>query len=208
MGKFSVPGVVPSSQTPAALFGIKLPGIGDIVRKVAGALPIPGAGAISQLIPRGGRSLAPSTSCIPPFFFNPATGKCDLDLIPGPGGGGTGPIRDDFGGAAQGRFGVGLAPASRTVTRRSCPRGAKLGKDGLCYDKIANKDRAWPRGARPLLTGGDMKAISKASRAAARLERTSKRLQKIGLIKKPSRGRARPRRQIAAPNGVHVVNVE
>ena len=145
---------------------------------------------------------APSRSlvqvpCIPPFFRNSETGKCELDLIPGPGGGGTGPQRDIMGGrqpvggpvgeAVMGRYGAGLVPGSRMIDRAICLRGMQLGNDGLCYNKgqIKNSERMWPRGRRPLLTGGDMRAISIASRAANRLTRTAVRLQEIGLIKKP-----------------------
>ena len=62
-----------------------------------------------------------------------------------------------------------------------------VANDGLCYNRsqISNKERMWPRGRRPLLTGGEMRAISIASRAAGRLTRTAVRLQDIGLIKKP-----------------------
>ena len=128
--------------------------------------------------------------CIPPFFRNPATGKCELDLVPGSGGGGTGPRRDPgtpVGDAVMGRYGAALAPGSRIIDRAVCLRGMVVANDGLCYNRsqIKNSERMWPRGRRPLLTGGDMRAISIASRAANRLTRTAVRLQEIGLIKKP-----------------------
>jgi len=89
--------------------------------------------------------------------------------------------------AVMGRYGAAIIPGGKTITRRVCIPGMQLGNDGLCYNKgqITNKERKWPAGRRPLLTGGDMRAISIAARAGARLERTSKRLQKIGLMKKP-----------------------
>ncbi len=98
----------------------------------------------------------------------------------------------------MGRYGAALVPGSRIIDRAECIRGMVVGDDGLCYNKsqIKNSERMWPKGRRPLLTGGDMAAISKAARAAGRLERTTKRLQKIGLMKKPSRGPTR--RQVAA----------
>lgn len=91
------------------------------------------------------------------------------------------------GGAVMGRFGAGLTPGSRIIDRAVCLRGMVLGEDGICYNRtqIKNSERMWPRGRRPLLTGGDMRAISIASRAASRLTRTAVRLQEIGLIKKP-----------------------
>jgi hypothetical protein len=74
-----------------------------------------------------------------------------------------------------------------------------LGADGYCYNKsqISNKERMWPKGRRPLLTGGDMGAITKAARAAKRLQAAQTKLQTLGMLKKPSRPRARS--QAAAP---------
>ena len=99
--------------------------------------------------------------------------------------------------AVMGQFGAGLVPNSETVQRTNCNfpgvRGMVLGADGYCYNKsqISNKERMWPKGRRPLLTGGDMGAISKAARAAKRLQATQGRLQKMGMLKKPARPRAR-----------------
>lgn len=112
-----------------------------------------------------------------------------------------------FGEAVMGRFGAGLKPAVFSQQRRACPRGAVLGApeaDGssLCYNRkeLSNKERAWPRGRRPLLTGGEMRAISIASSAAKRLERKQKQLQQLGLLKKPA---ARPRKALP-PGAEHV----
>lgn len=101
-----------------------------------------------------------------------------------------------IGEAVMGRYGAGLVPGSRIIDRAVCLRGMQLGNDGLCYNKgqISNKERMWPRGRRPLLTGGDMRAISIASRAATRLTNTAVRLQEIGLIKKPV-ARKRPKKK-------------
>jgi len=123
--------------------------------------------------------------CIPPFFDD-GQGGCTLDLIPGPGGGGTGANRD-IGQAVMGRYGAAEVPGNLVVNRAICRPGMVVADDGLCYNKsqVRNSQRQWPRGRRPLLTGGDMRAISTAARAGARLERTTKRLQKIGLMKKP-----------------------
>ncbi len=97
--------------------------------------------------------------------------------------------RDDteVGEAVMGRFGAAYHPGNMIVDRAICLPGDVVGSDGLCYPKkaIRNSDREWPRGRRPLLTGGDMRAISVAHRAAARLTRTAGRLQDMGLIKKP-----------------------
>jgi len=101
----------------------------------------------------------------------------------------------------MGRYGAGLAPGNRVINRAVCLRGMQLGNDGVCYNKsqITNKERMWPAGRKPLLSGGDMRAISTAARAAGRLERTTKRLQKIGLMKKP----APRRKQITSGSTEH-----
>jgi len=98
-----------------------------------------------------------------------------------------------FGEARMGRFGAALEPEVVSGTTRHCPRGAVLGVDGLCYNRgsITNAQRAWPRGRRPLLTGGDMRCISVAARAATKLKGAQKRLEAIGLLKKPVSRRQR-----------------
>jgi len=135
---------------------------------------------------------------------DPITGNCvNLDaLLPG----GAPAITPAFGGAGapgevvMGRYGAAEVPGNRVIQRAVCRPGMIVGDDGLCYNKsqITNKQREWPKGRRPLLTGGDMAAISKAARAGARLERTTKRLQKIGLMKK-----AAPRRIKSGPTEHH-----
>jgi len=101
--------------------------------------------------------------------------------------------------AVMGRFGAGLHPGVENIQRSVCLTGMILGEDGLCYNKgqISNSQRMWPRGRRPLLTGGDMRAISIAARAGRRVEATTKRLQGLGMIKKPASRRALPRHQHA-----------
>lgn len=138
-----------------------------------------------------------------------AGGPCPgIGKVRGPGGtcidlfalppGGDPAITAQVGAAVMGRYGAALAPGSRIIDRAVCLRGMVLGNDGLCYNRtqVKNSERMWPRGRRPLLTGGDMRAISTAARAAGRLERTTKRLQKIGLMKK-----AAPRRMKAITSG-------
>ena len=97
-----------------------------------------------------------------------------------------------------GQHGAGMVAGSRIVDVATCNKGMVLGDDGICYNKrqISNKERMWPAGRRPLLTGGDMRAISIASRAGTRLEGATKRLQKLGMMKKPTR-RALPTGHVA-----------
>ncbi len=120
--------------------------------------------------------------CIWPTARDPRTGECKIFA-----GGQSGVDDTGIGEAVMGRFGAAYVPGNMVVDRAICLPGDVVGSDGLCYPKkaIRNSDREWPRGRRPLLTGGDMRAISVAHRAAARLTRTAGRLQDMGLIKKP-----------------------
>jgi len=146
--------------------------------------------------------------CIFPFRRDPRSGECKIFLgdRPGPddrdGGVFTGPVGD----AVMGRFGAGLVPGEMTISRAVCLRGMQLGVDGLCYNKgqITNKQRMWPRGRRPLLTGGDMRAIGIAARAGSKLERTTTRLRKLGMMKALPKGRGGHRHAKAATGVVSV----
>lgn len=131
-----------------------------------------------------------SGRCFPPWRPDPRTGECRIFA-----GEQSGVDATPVGEAVMGQYGAALAPGNMVIDRAVCLRGMQLGNDGLCYNKgqISNKQRMWPAGRRPLLTGGDMRAISIAARAGKRLERTTKRLQGIGLMKKPHR-HAAPRR--------------
>jgi len=158
-----------------------------------------------------GQSLTKSFTACPPGFSN-VNGRCEENrpgvtgaiqrFLPG-GSSGTVP----FGSAEMGQFGAGLQPAVSTTTTRNCPRGAVLGMDGLCYNRrdIRNADRAWPRGRRPLLTGGEMRCISVAARAANKIKTKTKQLQSMGMLAKPTR-RAPARRQLARPSIVNIDN--
>ena len=155
-----------------------------------------------------GSGFAPGGRCATGFFMNPQ-GQC-VPLVTSPGtsffdkirqlvpGGQTG--RVDFGEAVMGQFGAALEPGFRESSTAVCPPGTVLGIDRLCYNKgdLKNKERAWPRGRKPLLTGGEMRCISIAAGAAKRLERKTKQLQSLGMMKKPSTSRRR-----ALPSGHH-----
>jgi len=123
--------------------------------------------------------------------------ECLPGTVPGPFGicvdfSAAAPGGDPFfamaGATVMGRYGPAYEGNSRFVQRTTCLPGDIVGNDGLCYAKksLTNKERMWPRGRQPLLTGGEMRAISIASRAASKFERTQKRLQKIGMLKKPA----------------------
>lgn len=116
--------------------------------------------------------------CRPPLVRGPA-GNC---LFPGS------PVGEGMlgGTAVMGQFGAGVAATSRIVDVAQCPRKHVLGADGICYRGLKNSDRMYPKGRRPLLTGGDLNAITKAGNAATRLNNQRKRLEKLGLLKKPA----------------------
>ena len=155
----------------------------------------------------------PETMCVPPAIRDRATGRC---RTPAPGirpaierflpGGRTGflpeeeRVRAPVGDAVMGRYGAALQPGVMMIERSVCLPGMQLGNDGLCYNKgaISNKERQWPRGRKPLLTGGDMRAIAIAARAGATLDRTTKRLRALGMMKKlPAPRKALPAHQHA-----------
>lgn len=156
----------------------------------------------------------PGITCQPPSQLDPRTGRC---VVPTPGlrgrlqrflpGGETGftpaprTAAGPVGDAVMGQFGAALQPGIMTIERSVCIPGMQLGKDGLCYNKgaITNSQRMWPRGRRPLLTGGDMRAIGIAARAGAKLERTTKRLRSLGMMKKLPTGHRTTRHQHAKP---------
>ena len=139
--------------------------------------------------------------CVLPYRRAP-DGTCQIFLGDKPG-------RDDapVGDAVMGRYGAALQPGSRMIDRAVCLRGMVLGNDGLCYNRrdISNKERMWPRGARPLGTPEEMRAVRIASRFGGRLERTNKRMMKIGLLKSPRRPSSR-RRPAAAGKGITVID--
>jgi len=151
----------------------------------------------------GGGDTGPGGSCPGVFWVNTDVGCVNVvtgetsrrSLANGGGGGGGGGAVTPIGDTVMGRYGAGEVPGSMMIDRAVCRPGMVLGNDGICYNRsqITNKEREWPRGRRPLLTGGDMRAISTAARAGKRLEGATKRLQKIGLMKKPA-----PRRKITA----------
>jgi len=120
---------------------------------------------------------------------------------------------DGAGPAVMGRYGVGLMPMPITRQTRVCLPGMVLGDDGVCYESrgFTNKRRAWPKGRAPLLTGGEMNAITIAARAARRVQATTKKLQKLGMLEKPRprhRAIARAPARLALPATTSIINVE
>lgn len=159
-----------------------------------------GAGAAAAELARRGLSITPTSfagpvrpSTIPNpggFVAPPASGggcpgltsvrvgdRCvELTALP-PGG--RPAMTAAQGTPTLGFYGVGIVPVPTQQTKLRCPEGYVLGKDNVCYDSLPKTKRKWNPGSRPLLTGGEMNAISKAARAAARLNSTQKRLKKV-----------------------------
>lgn len=155
------------------------------------AFPLPGATASTS----GCRlpSVRIGSRCINPF--SRIAGPQQLITRPEqtfPGGGVSGAVGE----AVVGQYGAALVPGSRIIDRAVCLPGMVLGTDSLCYNsyRFPNRQRMWPRGRKPLLTGGEMRAISIASRAATRLTNTAQRMHEIGLLKKPITTRRRKKK--------------
>jgi len=87
--------------------------------------------------------------------------------------------------AVMGRYGAGIEPDVESRVVHTCLPGMVLGDDDICYNRgqVPNKRRMWPKGRKPLLTGGEMNCITKAARAANRIKATQKKLKKLGLLK-------------------------
>ena len=152
--------------------------------------------------------IPPIIPCIFPLKTDPITGECRLFVgeQPGPEPGGVG-----GGNAVMGQYGAALVPDVENIRTLECLPGMVLGTDELCYNKrdLKNAERKWPKGRAPLLTGGERNCITKAAAAARKIQRTEKQLQKLGMLKKPSR-RSAPRRepQRLLPAGPSIINVE
>ncbi len=160
-------------------------------------------------------SAAGGGGCVFPFRRDPRTGECRIFLGDQTGPNGNGRAGGDgaalpLGEPVMGRYGAGVVPGSMVIDRAVCGKGMQLGDDGVCYNKsqISNKQRMWPRGRRPLLTGGEMRAISIASRSGKRLDSTSSKLRAMGMMKPlPKRSSKKcPPGRAAAPGTTIVQN--
>jgi len=207
----SVVGSVPLVGGIASGLFDQLRGAGTSVVPQAAACPPGFLSTGAGCVPRagaGGATLLPTPRQLPPSPLRLGIGARGREgTVPQPT-----PVQAEFrtglglaadpaaGVAVMGRFGAGFEPAVFMTDTRRCGRGAVLAVDGLCYNRrdLRNSDRFWPRGRRPLLTGGEVRAISVASSAAKKLERKSKQLMQLGLLKRPTRSRR------AAPAGHRV----
>jgi len=122
-----------------------------------------GGGGSSPTVP----TFNPTGQGCPTGYRMRADGSCQQEglapYLPGDVG------RQDFGwGSTLGRYGAGYVPIEVQRNYRACPPGSKLGKDGVCYDKLARSNRMHDPGARPFLTGGEVNAIRRAKRLQKR----------------------------------------
>jgi len=182
--------------------------IGRVARGAAGFLTGGISDVIIDTLGPGGRR----PGRCPPGSFPSVDGSCvqalniqdPEDIVSGSPGFGR-----PSGEAVLGRYGAALQPFARPAKEvRFCLPGMVLGNDGLCYNRreLANKSRMWPRGRRPLLTGGDMRAITQASAAAKKLQAKQKQLQNMGMLKRPAVRRAPTPKLITA--GPRIVNID
>ena len=174
---------------PAPVSGI----LGGIAGKLAGSRERKEIGARSKFPELTAGAAPPSKGFRPRREFIDRNG-CPPPLILSPAGNCIAPTSPRgaelfMGEATMGQYGAATIPGTQLVDRAVCGRGQHLGDDGLCYNKsqITNKQRMWPKGRAPLLSGGDMRAISTAARAGKRMDVATKRLQKMGMMKKPAR---------------------
>ena len=151
-------------------------------------------GGLAGLLGTGGGE-SPTSPGVPPTGFGPTkcpTGyrwdgtRCVAEgfggfverILPGGGTGVLPPQQVSAQGTTMGAFGIPASmPFQVGQTQYGpilrCMAGSVLGKDNLCYPKgsIPNKHRKWPRGSRPLLTGGDMKTLRKIGSLQTRVKR-------------------------------------
>lgn len=180
--------VVPTTFAPTTTVIAALPGdFGETTVRTRGFRPTPRTIAPPTLLPISAVTGPVDGPCPPPLMRSPA-GNCIAPTSP------RGAELFEFE-AINGRYGAGRIAGSRITDVAVCPSGAVLGKDGICYDHLPNRDRMYPRGRRPLLTGGDMRAISTAARAGKKLDRTNARLRGLGLMR-PEAVRKRRRKKV------------
>jgi len=153
-------------------------------------------------------NIAPRRDACLPGLFEDIDGVCRFPSSPADisVGGAMGGV------AVMGRYGAAMAPETEERLHRTCLPGMVLGDDSLCYNRrdLKNSERKYPKGRRPLLTGGDRNAITRAARAARAIQRTEKQLRKLGMLKTPAprRAKAKPQMLQLPPGSPSIINVE
>jgi len=165
---------------------------GEIRRAGLTAPPPP---ALSQPVVVRSRAAVPQALAVPSgpcpgiFQVKGPGGTCiDLTALPPGGDPALTPRADSFGEAVLGRYGSALAPAVTTQLRMMCPRGTVLGNDDLCYNRrdLKKSERKWIPERKPLLTGGDLNAITRARKAGRAVAKKTMWLQEMGMLPKPA----------------------
>ena len=96
----------------------------------------------------------------------------------------------------SGRYGAAYTPILVQRNVHQCPAGHKLGKDGLCYDKLRQGDRLHNPGAKPFLTGGEVRTIRRAKALQKRFNRLrSGRAALFPTASRPAGGGKKRRRK-------------
>lgn len=180
-----------SRQTPGTSYGGDR-GVGDVIIDIGGAiidrlLP-PGGGGRNGALKPTGITVDSQGRCIPPFrrdqfgncsvFAGKQKGPDDVST------GGTDMVV--FSDAVTGAFGMpAIRPVNIPQNHLTCPKGMVLGEDDLCYPRqVLRRDsrfRKWKPGTRPVLTGGEVRAIATARRA---ITRGRERMSSLGVTVK------------------------
>jgi len=164
-----------------------------------------------QPIGRSFEPLAPDP-CQWPARTDPNTGQCSVFMGREPG-------LDDpttgAGAAVMGRYGAALHPVVEQRMHRECLPAMVLGNDGLCYNRtgkgsISNRNRAYPKGRAPLLTGGQRNCITTAKKAATALEKEASNLEDMGMLKRKVKTVTKKEVKWLSPpkGGPSIINVE
>lgn len=126
----------------------------------------------------------------PPGYNRQSDGSCRVQgmggFLPGDVG------KQDFGwGTVNGRYGAGYVPIVVQRNYSACPPGSKLGKDGICYDRIARTNRKHDPGARPFMTGGEVNVLRRAARLQKRGQKLLRKLSPARKVCAPKKGKKR-----------------
>ena len=168
-----IPGISGGGLPGVGGSGLKLPGIVGTVQTIIQQDPLGLAGECPGLfnVKIGGRCVDVTNSA--PGGDPMITGQTQTTGAASGNG-------KQFGGVTMGRYGEGIIPRVDVRPIRSCPAKYVLGDDGVCYKRLPRRDRAWDPGVKPLLTGGERRAISRAAAAGRKLDRAKKQLKKAG----------------------------
>lgn len=152
------------------------PATGGPVGALCDFLPSPAKelckAGVSFIPQQGGGTSTQTTQNCPAGYTRNAAGQCVTTgvgrYLPGDIG-----APDVVWTAINGAYGAGVTPVLVQRNVRACPAGHVLGKDGVCYRRLARTNRAHNPGAKPLLTGGDMNAIRRTKRLKKRWSRVA-----------------------------------